>query len=208
MLRFLIADDHAILRRGIKAVLTDTFTDSVIEEVENGNDLIKKVRETDYDIVLSDLSMPEVNGIEALVEIKKIKPKLPVLILSLMPEEKFAMQALRAGASGYLNKNGFLEEIVKAIETVLAGKKYITPTVAEQMARALEKNDDRLLHERLSKQEMSILKLLAEGKSSTAIAKQLNLSVSTVSTYRRRILTKMNMKSNAELVLYMSENKP
>ena len=151
--------------------------------------------------------MPGRSGLESLQQIKQFHPKLPVLILSVYPEEQYAIRVLKAGASGYLNKDLAPEELVKAVNCVLVGKKYITPSVAEKLASALDLDSEKALHEFLSDREFEVLKLLAAGKSVSDIAEQLSLSVTTVSTYRARIMTKMNLKTNADLTLYAIEHK-
>jgi len=169
--------------------------------------LLKKVFKEEWDIVISDLSMPGRSGMDALQQIKLHNPKLPVLILSVHSEEHYAIRVLKAGASGYLNKESAPEELIQAVRRLLMGKKYITPTIAEQLASGLDKDSEKPLHEILSDREFEVLKLLASGKSVSDIADQMVLSVTTVSTYRARIMAKMNLKTNADLTLYAIENK-
>jgi two-component system, NarL family, invasion response regulator UvrY len=207
MIRILIADDHSILRRGLRQILLEEFNTAIIEDVSSGEELLKKVIEKDWDVVISDLSMPGRSGLEVLQQIKQIQHKLPVLILSVHPEEHYALRAFKSGASGYLNKDLAPEELVNAVHRVLSGKKYITPLVAEKLASQLYDNNDKLSHEHLSDREFEVLKSLAAGKSVAEIAESLSLSPTTVSTYRSRIMTKMNMKTNADLVLYAVESK-
>ncbi|MEO6405645.1 MAG: response regulator transcription factor [Ferruginibacter sp.] len=207
MVRFLIADDHTIVRRGIRQILLEGFPTSHIEEVGDAEDMIKKIIQAEWDVVISDLSMPGRSGLEALQQIKQIRPKLPVLILSIHPEEQYALRVLKAGAAGYLSKDLAPDELVNAVQRVLLGKKYITASIAEKLASVLDNDSDKLPHEYLSDREFSVLKLLASGKSVSDIAETLFLSVTTVSTYRARIMAKMNMKSNADLTLYAIENK-
>ena len=206
-MRFLIADDHTIVRRGLRQILLEGFPDAEIEEVPDAEELIKKTIQSDWDIIISDLSMPGRSGLEALQQIKQIKPGIPVLILSIHPEEQYALRVLKAGAAGYLSKDLAPDELVNAVNRVLLGKKYITVTIAEKLASVLDQDSDKQPHELLSDREFSVLKLLATGKSVSEIAESMFLSVTTVSTYRARIMTKMNLKTNADLILYSIEHK-
>ncbi len=207
MLRVLIADDHTVVRRGLKQILLEGFPLAEVEEVADAEELVKKIIQSTWDLVISDLSMPGRSGLEALQQIKQIQPKLPVLILSIHPEEQYAIRVLRAGASGYLSKDMAPDELVIAVQKVLMGKKYITDTIAEKLASVLDQDSSKAPHEILSDREFSVLKLLASGKSVSEIADSMFLSVTTVSTYRTRIMSKMNMKNNADLTLYAIENK-
>ena len=207
MIRILIADDHAVVRKGLKQILLDDFPSCEIEEVSNTEDLILKVMKSHFDVVISDLSMPGRSGMEALQHIKQHYPKLPVLILSMHAEEHYALRVLKAGASGYLGKDSASTELVKAVNRVLLGKKYITSTIAEKLASSFDRDSDKLPHDHLSDREFEVLKMLANGKSVSDIAELLSLSITTVSTYRARIMTKMNLKTNADLTLYAIENK-
>ncbi len=206
-MRFLIADDHTIVRRGLRQILLEGFPDAEIEEVPDAEDLIKNTIQSDWDIIISDLSMPGRSGLEALQQIKQIKPKIPVLILSIHPEEQYALRVLKAGAAGYLSKDLAPDELVNAVNRVLLGKKYITVSIAEKLASVLDQDSDKQPHELLSDREFSVLKLLATGKSVSEIAESMFLSVTTVSTYRARIMAKMNLKTNADLILYSIEHK-
>lgn len=207
MLRILIADDHTVVRRGLKQILLDEFPGAKIEEVPDAEGLIKKVMQGKWDIVVSDLSMPGRSGLDALQQIKISHPSLPVLILSIHPEEQYALRALKAGAAGYLSKDTAPDELVKAVQKVLLGKKYISQSIAEKLANTLSAKADKFLHENLSNREFDVMKLLANGKSVSDIADILSLSVTTVSTYRARVMTKMNLKSNSDLTKYAIENK-
>lgn len=207
MLRILIADDHTVVRRGLKQILLDEFPSAHIDEAADAETLLMKTTKEEWDVVISDLSMPGRSGMEALQQIKLYHPKLPVLILSVHSEEHYAIRVLKAGASGYLNKESAPDELIKAVHRVLLGKKYITPSIAEQLASGLDKDNDKPLHESLSDREFEVLKLLATGKAVSDIADQLSLSVTTVSTYRARIMAKMGLKTNADLTLYAVENK-
>jgi hypothetical protein len=207
MIRILIADDHSVVRKGLRQILTEGFPSVQIDEVGDADTMIKKVMDSEYDVVISDLSMPGRSGLEGLQQIKQINSKLPVLILSIYPEEQYAIRLLKAGASGYLNKDLAPEELVNAVQRVLLGKRYITPTIAEKLASSLDHPAEKDPHELLSDREFSVLKMLATGKSVSEIAETLYLSVTTVSTYRARILTKMALKTNADLTLYAIEHK-
>jgi len=206
MIRILIADDHIIVRRGLKQILLEEFPFAFIEEVSDAEELIKKVMNEEWSVVISDLSMPGRSGLESLQQIKQNHPKLPVLILSIHSEEHYAIRVLKAGASGYLNKDLAPEELVKAVNCVLAGKRYITASIAEKLASSLDLNSEKVPHEFLSDREFEVLKLIAAGKSVSDIAEQFSLSVTTVSTYRARIMAKMNLKTNADLTLYAIEH--
>ena len=207
MLRMLIADDHTVVRKGLKLILMDGFPSAFIEEVADAEDLLKRVMLEEWDVVISDISMPGRSGLDVLQQIRHNHPKMPILILSVYPEDQYAIRVLKAGASGYLNKDSAPEELLKAINRVLMGKKYITPSIAEKLANTLEQDAEKLTHEYLSDREFEVLKLLAAGKSVSDIAAQISLSSTTVSTYRARIMTKMNLKTNADLTLYCIEHK-
>ncbi|MCW3114592.1 MAG: response regulator transcription factor [Segetibacter sp.] len=206
-MRILIADDHAIVRRGLRDILLEEFPFAEIEEVGDSEGLIKKVIGNGWDVVLTDLSMPGRSGLEALCQIKQLQPKLPVLILSVHSEEQYAIRALKAGAAGYLSKNMAPDELVNAVQRVVSGKKYITPSIAEKLASAFDYTSDKSSHEHLSNREFEVLKLIAAGKAVSDIADMFHLSVTTISTYRARIMAKMNMKTNADLTQYAIANK-
>ena len=206
-MKILIADDHAIVRRGLREILLDEYPSSVIADASDAEELLKKVFQEDWDLVISDLSMPGRSGLDSLKQIKQAFPKLPVLIMSIYSEDQYAVRALRAGASGYFNKNSIHEDLFKAIESVRKGKKYITPAVAEKLAEAFPTGSTEQPHQLLSDREFEVLKLLASGKTVSEIACQLSLSANTVSTYRSRILEKMNLHSNTELIRYALEQK-
>ena len=207
MIKILIADDHGIIRKGIKQILSRTSDIEVTAEASTGQEALEKIWTSHVDLVILDISLPGRNGLEILKQIKSQKPKLPVLILSMYPEEQYAVRVLRAGASGYLTKESDKNELVEAIRRIAEGKKYITPSLAEKLASELEPSNDKALHERLSDREYHILCLIAKGKSSNEIAEELALSVKTVSTHRARVLEKMGMKSNAELTYYAVQSK-
>ncbi|MBT9499379.1 MULTISPECIES: response regulator transcription factor [Zoogloea] len=201
-IRVLIADDHAIVRQGLRQILSDTPDLTVAGEAENGVQAVNMVRTGEWDVVLMDVSMPDRNGIDALKLIKKEFPRLPVLILSMYPEEQYAIRALKAGAAGYLTKQSAPELLVTAIRQVASGKKYVSPSLAEELANAIGDDSERPAHEKLSDREYQTLCMIASGKTPTEIAEALNLSVKTVSVYRARLLEKMNLRNNAELTHY------
>jgi two-component system invasion response regulator UvrY len=207
MLRVLIADDHTVVRKGLKQIILDSFPTSFIEEVADAEDMLKKIMTKEWDVVISDISMPGRSGLDVLQQIRQTHPKLPILILSVHPEEQYAIRVLKAGASGYLNKDLAPEDLVKAINRVLTGKKYITPSIAEKLANTLDQDPEKFTHEFLSDREFEVLKMLASGKSVSDIAAQISLSATTVSTYRARIMAKMDLKTNADLTLYCIEHK-
>ena len=202
MIRLLIVDDHAVVREGLKQIFSDTSDLVVADEASSAEKAINKIIENNYDVLLTDISMPGRGGLELLQEIKEINPELRVLILSMHPEQQYALRALKAGASGYLTKNTPPEELIKAIRKIAQGRRYITETVSEQMADDLSKDTSKPLHETLSDREYQTMRLIASGKTVSGIAKELSLSVKTVSTYRSRILVKMNMKNNAAITYY------
>ncbi len=208
MLRILIADDHAIIRKGLKQILLEEYPSAIIEEVNDAEGVIKKIISNEWNIIICDISMPGRSGLEVVQEVKQIFPKLPVLILSIHPEEQYAIRVLKAGAAGYLRKDAATEELVKAVQRILQGRKYISPFLAERIAEDLgNKNSAKALNEFLSDREFEVFKLIASGKAISEIAEKFSLSSTTVSTYRSRILIKMNLKTNAELIRYALENK-
>ena len=200
--RVLIVDDHAIVREGLKRILADAPELHVAGEAASGTEAIRLVREGSWDVMLLDVSLPGANGLEVLRAVRECVPQLPVLVLTMYPEDQYAIRMLRAGAAGYLTKEGAPGQLVTAIRKVAAGGKYISPAVAEKLAWELERRKQPATHEDLSNREFEILRLIASGKTVSQIAQDLHLSVKTVSTYRMRLLTKLNMKSNAELTHY------
>ncbi len=207
MLRILIADDHTVVRKGLRQILLEEFPTAEITETADAAALFLKVLREDWDVVITDISMPDKSGLEVLQQIRRDQPRLPVLILSAHSEDQYAIRALKAGASGYLCKDSASDELVIAIRRILMGKKYITSSLAEKLAFHLDQDDsDRPAHETLSDREFEVMKFLASGKVVSEIASQLCLSVTTISTYRARILTKMNMKTNYDLTRYAMEN--
>ena len=206
MLRILIADDHPVVRTGLKQILDDSPEKVLCKEVKNGHEALSEAINHKYDLILLDIAMPGMNGLDCLKEIKKELPGTPVLIISMYPEEQYAVRALKAGASGYLTKQSAADELLTAIRKVLSGGKYVSSSLAEKLAWQLETDSDVLPHERLSDREYQVLRLIASGKTTTLIAEELCLSVKTISTYRSRILEKMNLKNNAELTHYAIKN--
>ena len=207
VIRVLIADDHAILRRGLIDILRREFKHAVCIEAENAQQTLAQVQGHDWDLVILDVSMPGRSGIDVLEDLKRLRPKLPVLVLSMHPEDQYAKRVLRAGAAGYLNKDSAPEELLKAVRKVLAGGRYVSPTLAEVLALDLGGRADDPRHEKLSVREFEVLRLIGSGKTNSQIAEVLHLSVSTVSTYRARILEKMSMTTTAELVSYAVHNR-
>jgi DNA-binding NarL/FixJ family response regulator len=206
MIRILIADDHAIVRAGLKQFIADQLDMEVAGEAATGAETIALVRTQEFDIVLLDISMPDKNGIDTLKTIKHVKPELPVLILSAHAEEQYAVNLLRAGASGYINKETASTQLVGAVRTAVQGRKYVSPTLAQVLAEGISGNGDEPLHGSLSQREFQIFCKLAGGQAVSQIADELHLSVKTVSTYRTRVLEKMGMKSNADLTYYAVKN--
>ena len=206
MLRVLIADDHPIVRQGLKQIIAETPDMIVVEEASNGLEVLSKVGASNCDVVLLDISMPGRNGVDILRQLKNERPQLHVLILSIHPEEQYAVRALRSGASGYLTKESAPDELIIAIRKVSMGGKYVSSSLAERLAYELASIDDQLPHNTLSNREYQIMLLIASGKTITEIAEELSLSIKTISTYRSRILEKMKMKNNAELTYYAIKN--
>jgi two-component system, NarL family, invasion response regulator UvrY len=207
MLRLLVADDHEIVRKGLVKVLAETLQPIKVDEANNGQEALSKVLKSEYDLVVLDIKMPGKSGLDVLKEIKQHKPKLPVLILSMHPEEQFAIRAMRAGASGYLTKECAGDELVLAIRKALKGERYISSTLAEILAGELNIDSGKPLHEILSDREYQVMLMIASGKPVGVIAKELCLSAKTISSYRTNILLKTRMKNNAEITHYAIQNK-
>ncbi len=207
MIRLLVADDHAIVRKGIEQIIDETPDIRVADQACNGQEALDKVLKNDYDLVLLDISMPGRDGLEILKELKNQRPKLNVLMLSMYPEEQYAVRALRSGASGYLTKESAPDELIDAIRKVSSGHKYVSESLAEKLADELSDRGDQPLHRKLSDREYRIMCMMASGKKQAEIADELSLSIKTVSTYRTRLLKKMNMKTNSEITRYAIENK-
>lgn len=207
MLRILIADDHEVVRLGLERILQREYPGAHIETVSDGQDLLKRVLGSEWDLVVSDLSMPNKTGIEALEEIKQHYPRLPVLILTMHPEEQYAIRALKAGAAGYLSKSMDSGELITATRKALMGRKYITPSLAEKLSELVNGGGAELPHQSLSNREFEVMKLLAQGKSLIEIGQALSVTPTTVSTYRSRILHKMHLANNSELTRYAVVNQ-
>jgi len=206
MTKIIIVDDHPIVRQGLKQVLSEEPDMAMFGEAQNSEEVLELIRKEDWDIVVLDITMPGRGGLDVLKEIKHERPKVPVLILSIHPEDQYAVRALKAGAAGYLTKESAPEELVRAIRKILRGGKYVSSTLAEKMAFNLEMEAEKPLHEALSDREYQVLLMIASGKTTSGIAEEMALSVKTVSTYRARILEKMKMKSNADLTYYVIKN--
>ena len=207
MIRVLIADDHAIVRHGLKQILAETDDLIVAGEAETGFQAIKMARQDTFDVILLDISLPDRNGIEVLSQIKKTHPRLAVLMLSMHTEHEFAIRALKAGASGYLNKQSAPVQLVTAIRQVAVGRKYISAALAEELANSLGGDTEQPLHELLSDREFQTLRLIASGKSLSVISEELSLSPKTVSVYRARLLEKLDLRNNSDLTRYAIKNK-
>jgi two-component system, NarL family, invasion response regulator UvrY len=201
-LQILLADDHRMFREGLKKVLSESSAFVVAGEAGNAQDALQKVRTSDFDLVILDISMPGMDGIDVLKQIKQMKPHLHVLILSMHPEDQYAFRAIKGGASGYLTKDKATDELIEAIRRIASGRRYISPDVAEQLAIDIEKDSDRPLHKKLSDREYQVMCLIATGKTVKQIAVELSLGVSTISTLRGRILKKFDMKTNTEIAHY------
>ena len=201
MIRILIADDHPVVRQGLKQTITEIPDAVTVDEATDGMEALNKARMGNYDVVILDIAMPGKNGIDVLEQIKYERPNLPVLMLTMYPEEQLAVRALKIGASGYLTKASASDELVSAIQKVLSGGKYVSSSLAEHLASLLQQTEQQP-HETLSNREYQVLCLIASGKTTAEIAKELFLSIKTISTYRSRILEKMGMKNNVELARY------
>jgi two-component system invasion response regulator UvrY len=207
LIRVLLADDHPVVRRGLRQILEDEVDMEVAGEAENAQETLDLVSEKKCDVLVLDIEMPGRSGLDVLKELRKHRPKLPVLVLSIHSEKQFAVRILRAGAVGYLTKESAPEELVKAIRTVYRGGKYISASVADELASELDQGTEQAPHATLSNREFEVLLMIASGKTVSQIAEELSFSVKTISTYRARILAKMGMKTNAELTHYAIENK-
>ncbi len=207
MIELLIADDHALFREGLKQILAETPDMTVTGEASNGREVWDMVLKDNYDVILLDISMPGRNGMEALKLVKNEKPEIPVLMLSMYPEEQYAIRALKAGASGYLTKMTASNELINAIRRVAMGRKYISSSLAEKLAIFLETEPKKTSHHQLSDREMLVMCMIAEGKTVKIIADELALSIKTISTYRTRLLHKLGLNNNAELIRYAILNE-
>ena len=206
MIKVLIADDHAIVRKGLRQIVKEQAAYMEVDEAADGQEVLEKIMAGEWDVLVLDISMPKRSGLDILQEVKHVKPNLPVLVLSVHPEEQYAIRVLKAGASGYMNKDCALDELVRGIQKVVGGGKYVSPTLAEKLAFDLSGQNNRLPQESLSDREFSVLLLIGAGKSVSEIATELSLSVKTVSTYRARVLEKLSFHSNADLIRYVIDN--
>jgi two-component system invasion response regulator UvrY len=207
VIRILIVDDHPVLRRGLKEILVRELEGATCGEAGNASQALSEVQSQDWDLVILDVTMPGRSGLDVLRDLRGLRPKLPVLVLSMHPEDQLGKRVLRAGASGYMNKESAPEELIKAVRKVLEGSVYVSPALAERLALDLRENAGRSLHETLSEREFEVLRMLASGKTVTEIAEELHLSVPTVSTHRAHILAKMNMTTTAALISYAVHNR-
>ncbi len=205
-MKILIADDHAVVRAGLKQILTGVSGITEIDGVADGDEVMEKIKEKDYDVVVLDISMPGKNGLEVLKQLKSAKPKLPVLMLSMYAEGQYAVRVLKAGASGYLTKDSASEELVNAVEKIYLGRKYITPSLAEKLAD-FSWDGDKFPHEKLSDREFNVFKMIASGNTLKEVAANLCLSVKTVSTYKVRIHEKMKLETRVDITSYAIKNK-
>ena len=207
MIKVFIADDHPIVREGLKKIVFEISDITITGEASNGLEVIKKVKSGKYDVVILDISLPGKSGLDVLREIKALNSRLPVLILSIHPEDQYAVRLLKSGASGYLSKDRAPDELIAAIRKVFRGEKYITSTIADKLVLGLNTDTTKPLYETLSNREFQVMCLIASGKTVKEIGEELYLSVKTVSTYRTRILEKMKIRNNAELTCYAVKNK-
>lgn len=202
MLRVVIADDHPVVLKGLKDIILENFASATVDETSEGYELMQKVQNNDYDLVLLDISLPDIHGLEVLKTIKRKKPSLPVLIVSMYPEEDYAVRAIRAGARGYVTKRTASEELVEAVRKILSGKRYINPDFAQKMLLDFESDAERPVHEGLSTRELQVIARIGKGMATKEIAEELCVSANTIRTYRTRILEKTGLKGTSELIHY------
>lgn len=207
MIRLLIVDDHGIVRKGLKQIVAENPDMVVAGEAASGEEALQLAREQEFDVAIIDIAMPGRGGLDIIKSLRALRPSLKIIMLSMYSEEQYAIRSLRDGASAYLTKANATDELVKAIETVASGKRYITPSVAERLASYIEEDSSRLPHESLSDRELQVLVMIGSGKSMSEIAVDLSLSIKTVSTYRARLLEKMGMDSNAQLIKYAVQHR-
>lgn len=207
MLKLLIADDFPLFRRGVKELLVDGLGAVTIGECANAHDLVDLVRRKKWDVIIMDITMPGNTGTEALKQVKAECPKVPVIVLSMHSEDEYAVRMFKAGADGYLTKTSSPEELVKAVKKVLSGGQYVSPSLGEKLALTIRTDSDQDAHNHLSNREYEVMRLIASGKTVSEIAQMMHLGITTVSTYRARILEKMNLKNNAELTRYAFERR-
>jgi DNA-binding NarL/FixJ family response regulator len=206
-MKILIADDHAVVRQGLRRILADEFEDASFGEAANGREAVALAAKQRWDVAILDVSMPGRSGLEVLKDLKKARPKMPVLLMSMHPEDQYALRALKAGASGYLTKESAPEVLVSAVKKVIAGGRYVSAALAEKVVADLGKEPKRLPHETLSDRELQVMKMLAEGKNVKTIGAELSLSEKTVFTYRERLREKLELKSDVELARYALKHR-
>jgi DNA-binding NarL/FixJ family response regulator len=206
MIKVLIADDHSVVRQGIRQILRDVPELTAVGEASSGEQTLEKLRKEEWDLVIMDISMPGRNGLEILKLLQHERPKLPVLVLSMHSEDQFAVRMLKAGAAGYLTKESAPDELVKAIRKIITGGRYVSPSLAEKLAFNMHPQSDRQPHEILSDREFQVMRMLAQGKTVKEIGEELTLSVKTISTYRARVLEKLKLRTNAQLIHYAIQN--
>ena len=206
MLRIMVTDDHPVVRQGIMRIIEDTPDMKVTGEAESGYELVKKIKEQDFDLILMDISMPGSDGLEVIREVKKLKPHIPVLILTIHPEKYYGLRMLQAGASGYLTKQNAPFELIEAIRKVSQGGMYISNSLAQLLVAAKKDGEEKPGHEKLSDREYQVMNMIAAGKKVKTIADELCISVKTIHVHRRHILEKLNMTSNAEIIHYAIQN--
>ena len=207
MIRVLVADDHAVVRRGVIQILDDAPDLTVAGQANSGHEVLHMVRTGAYDVLLLDVALPDLNGIEVLKQAREVRPELRILMLSMYPEEQYALRSLRAGASGYLTKESAPDDLVAAIRKVAGGGNYVSPALAERLASRVKREEERPLHERLSDREYQVMVALSSGRTVSEIAADISLSVKSISTYRSRILEKLELKNTAEIVRYALEHR-
>ena len=205
-MKILIGDDHSVVRRGLRMIILEEYPNAFIKEATDGTEILKMLNEEPWDIIISDISMPGLGGMEIIKLIKEQAPKVPILMLSVHAAEHYAVRTLKAGASGYLSKESATEELVKAIKQIISGRRYITPDIADLLVDDQGGEANELPHKQLSNREFEVMKMIAVGKKVSEIAVKLSLSINTISTYRSRILGKMNFASNADLTKYALSN--
>ena len=206
MFKILIVDDHPLIREGLKKILQTEMDFSVVGELGKGAEVGEFINRNECDLIILDINLPDRNGMDVLKDIKTLKPEISVLMLSILPEEQFALRAIRSGASGYITKDGAPEELINAIRKIASGRRYVSEILADKLAFDLSAKSDKILHEKLSDREFQILLLIGSGKSSKEIAHLLSISLSTVNTYKARIFEKMGMKTTIQLVHYVMQN--
>ena len=207
MMKIFVADDHAIVRQGLKQIVADTPDIAVAGEASSGQEVLEKVLTNDYDVVLLDITMPDRSGLDILKELKSQKPEINILVLTIHPEEQYAVRVLKAGASGYLTKESAPDELITALRKIAAGGKYVSSSLSEKFAFDLGTDAEKPLHQTLSDREYQVMCMIASGKTVKEVAEELLLSIKTVSTYRSRVLEKMNLKNNVELTHYARQNR-